>query len=257
MLDLALQLEGLYRNASTHAAGVVIADRPLTELTPLYRDPRSPLPATQFNMKWVESAVLVKFDFLGLKTLTVIHRTVKLLEKARSRAAAGILPLDDPRLTNCCRQVIRSGSFRWKVRCEIRFASSGLRRLRRSRRSSPYIAQDPWIRSTNTSIARWAAARSVSLPNLETALAETYGVIVYQEQVIHRPGPGRLLAGRGRPATPGDGQKEKRGNGPTARRSSWPARSMDYRPAMPRQCSIAWRNSPATASTSATPRPTP
>ena len=66
LLDVSLQLEGLYRNASTHAAGVVIGDRPLTQLTPLYRDPRSDLPATQFNMKWVESAGLVKFDFLGL-----------------------------------------------------------------------------------------------------------------------------------------------------------------------------------------------
>ena len=63
LLETALQLEGLYRNASTHAAGVVIADRPLTQLAPLYRDPRSTLPATQFNMKWVESAGLVKFDF--------------------------------------------------------------------------------------------------------------------------------------------------------------------------------------------------
>src|SRR5205814_4802771 len=58
LLDVALQLEGLYRNASTHAAGIVISDRPLTQLAPLYRDPRSELPATQFNMKWVESAGL-------------------------------------------------------------------------------------------------------------------------------------------------------------------------------------------------------
>jgi DNA polymerase-3 subunit alpha len=65
MLDVALKLEGLYRNASTHAAGVVIGDRPLVELSPLYLDPRSDIPATQFNMKWVESAGLVKFDFLG------------------------------------------------------------------------------------------------------------------------------------------------------------------------------------------------
>src|SRR3546814_8009035 len=81
LLDIALQLEGLYRNASTHAAGVVISDRPLTQLSPLYRDPRSDLPATQFNMKWVESAGLVKFDFLGLKTLTVLRRAMKHLEK--------------------------------------------------------------------------------------------------------------------------------------------------------------------------------
>jgi len=81
LLDTALQLEGLYRNASTHAAGVVIGDRPLQELIPLYRDPRSEIPATQFTMKWAEKAGMVKFDFLGLKTLTVIDRCVKYLAK--------------------------------------------------------------------------------------------------------------------------------------------------------------------------------
>jgi len=80
LLTTALSLEGLYRNASTHAAGVVIGDRPLTELVPLYRDPRSDIPATQFTMKWAEKAGLVKFDFLGLKTLTVIDRCIKYLD---------------------------------------------------------------------------------------------------------------------------------------------------------------------------------
>ena len=81
LLDTALDLEGLYRNAGTHAAGVVIGDRPLTELVPLYRDPRADLPATQFNMKWAESAGLVKFDFLGLKTLTVIQRALNFIRR--------------------------------------------------------------------------------------------------------------------------------------------------------------------------------
>ncbi|RRH75853.1 DNA polymerase III subunit alpha [Falsigemmobacter faecalis] len=79
LLTYAEQLEGLLRNASTHAAGVVIGDRPLDELVPLYRDPRSEMPATQFNMKWVEAAGLVKFDFLGLKTLTVIQNAIDLV----------------------------------------------------------------------------------------------------------------------------------------------------------------------------------
>ncbi|MFA7639647.1 MAG: DNA polymerase III subunit alpha, partial [Parvibaculum sp.] len=77
LLEIGGSLEGLYRHASTHAAGVVIGDRPLDELVPLYRDPRSDMPVTQFNMKWVEPAGLVKFDFLGLKTLTVLDRAVK------------------------------------------------------------------------------------------------------------------------------------------------------------------------------------
>ncbi|SIO05623.1 DNA polymerase III subunit alpha [Vannielia litorea] len=79
LLTYGQQIEGLLRNASTHAAGVVIGDRPLDELVPLYQDPRSDMPATQFNMKWVEQAGLVKFDFLGLKTLTVIQNAVDLI----------------------------------------------------------------------------------------------------------------------------------------------------------------------------------
>ncbi|MEC3861824.1 DNA polymerase III subunit alpha [Mesobacterium sp. TK19101] len=82
LLKYGMQVEGLLRNASTHAAGVVIADRPTDELVPLYRDPRSDMPATQFNMKWVEQAGLVKFDFLGLKTLTVIQNAMDLIFKS-------------------------------------------------------------------------------------------------------------------------------------------------------------------------------
>ena len=82
LLDYGQQVEGLLRNASTHAAGVVIGDRPLDALVPLYQDPRSDMPATQFNMKWVEQAGLVKFDFLGLKTLTVIQNAVDQIKAA-------------------------------------------------------------------------------------------------------------------------------------------------------------------------------
>ncbi|WP_425041276.1 DNA polymerase III subunit alpha [Primorskyibacter sp. S187A] len=82
LLTYGQQVEGLLRNASTHAAGVVIGDRPLDRLVPLYQDPRSDMPATQFNMKWVEQAGLVKFDFLGLKTLTVIQNAVDLILKS-------------------------------------------------------------------------------------------------------------------------------------------------------------------------------
>ncbi|MED5422857.1 MAG: DNA polymerase III subunit alpha, partial [Pseudomonadota bacterium] len=84
LIEIALQLEGLYRHASTHAAGVVIGDRPLHELIPLYRDPRSDMPVTQFNMKYVEQAGLVKFDFLGLKTMTVVHTAAKLVKEVHN-----------------------------------------------------------------------------------------------------------------------------------------------------------------------------
>src|SRR6202007_1409661 len=78
LLDLAMKLEGLPRHSSTHAAGVVIGDRPLSQLVPLYRDPRSDMPVTQFDMKYVEGAGLVKFDFLGLKTLAVVQKEGRL-----------------------------------------------------------------------------------------------------------------------------------------------------------------------------------
>src|SRR3546814_5427585 len=83
LLTVALRLEGLYRHASTHAAGVVIGDRPLDELVPLYRDPRSDMPVTQFNMKFVEQAGLVKFAFPGLHTLPVLQRPCYRLARRR------------------------------------------------------------------------------------------------------------------------------------------------------------------------------
>src|SRR5579871_6727198 len=95
LIEISLKLEGLYRHASTHAAGVVIGDRPLAELVPLYRDPRSDMPVTQFNMKWVELAGLVKFDFLGLKTLTALARCLELLKMRGVELDLADLPLDD------------------------------------------------------------------------------------------------------------------------------------------------------------------
>src|SRR5881396_1518354 len=93
--DIAMKLEGLHRHASTHAAGIVIGDRPLVELVPLYRDPKTDMPVTQFNMKWVEPAGLVKFDFLGLKTLSVLDLAAKLLRQRDILVDLATLPLDD------------------------------------------------------------------------------------------------------------------------------------------------------------------
>jgi DNA polymerase-3 subunit alpha len=185
MFDVALQLEGLYRNASTHAAGIVIADRPLTELTPLYRDPRSPLPATQFNMKWVESAGLVKFDFLGLKTLTVIRRAVRMLERRGAGISLELLPLDDP----AAYELLSAGHTVGVFQMEGQGMRDTLRKLRPSTveeitalislyRPGPMDSIDEYV---DCKMGR----RAVSiLPGLEGALAETYGVIVYQEQVM-------------------------------------------------------------------------
>ena len=96
LLEISEKLEGLYRHASTHAAGMVIGDRPLAELVPLYRDPKSNMPVTQFNWKMVEAAGLVKFDFLGLKTLTVLQKAVDLIKAGRGiEVDLPSLPLDD------------------------------------------------------------------------------------------------------------------------------------------------------------------
>src|SRR5262249_54856357 len=93
--DIAQKLEGLHRHASTHAAGIVIGERPLNEFVPLYRDPKSLMPVTQFNMKWVEPAGLVKFDFLGLTTLTVLDIATKLVRKRGIDLDLSRIPLDD------------------------------------------------------------------------------------------------------------------------------------------------------------------
>src|ERR1700738_1424222 len=96
LVEVGQKLEGLYRHASTHAAGVVIGDRSLEELVPLYRDPRSDMPVTQFNMKYAEMAGLVKFDFLGLKTLSVLQTALRLLGQRGVTLDLANLPLDDP-----------------------------------------------------------------------------------------------------------------------------------------------------------------
>jgi DNA polymerase-3 subunit alpha len=185
LLTVALQLEGLYRNASTHAAGVVIAERPLTELVPLYRDPKASLPATQFNMKWVESAGLVKFDFLGLKTLTVLHRAVKHLERRGAGIALERLPLDD----GPTYELLASGHTVGVFQMEGQGMRDTLRKLRPSSveeitalislyRPGPMDSIDEYV---DCKMGRRPVA---ILPGLEAALAETYGVIVYQEQVM-------------------------------------------------------------------------
>jgi DNA polymerase-3 subunit alpha len=98
----------LPRHSSTHAAGVVIGDRPLDQLVPLYRDPRSDMPVTQFDMKYVEAAGLVKFDFLGLKTLSVLRKGVELLEQRGVHADLDALAWDDPEVYACCSGATRS-----------------------------------------------------------------------------------------------------------------------------------------------------
>jgi len=195
LIEIALQLEGLYRHASTHAAGVVIGDRPLHELVPLYRDPRSDMPVTQFNMKYVEQTGLVKFDFLGLKTMTVIHKTVQMIKSGKG-VDINILdvPFDDPTTFEMLKAGNNVGVFQVE--------SAGMRDLGKQ------IA----IGNLEELLAVIALYRPGPMENIPVYLQnvknpegidymheklkpiteDTYGVMIYQEQVMQAA---QVLAG--------------------------------------------------------------
>ncbi|MFA6265396.1 MAG: DNA polymerase III subunit alpha [Pseudolabrys sp.] len=191
---IAKKLEGLTRHASTHAAGIVIGDRPLSELVPLYRDPKSDMPVTQFNMKWVEQAGLVKFDFLGLKTLTVLKTAVDLLARRDVHIDLGAIPLDDKNTYDLLARAEAVGVFQLE--------SQGMRRAlldMRPDRFEDIIALVALYRPGPMANIPTYCARKHELekpdyihPKLEPVLKETFGVIVYQEQVMQAA---QLLAG--------------------------------------------------------------
>jgi len=186
LITIALKLEGLYRHASTHAAGVVIGDRPLTELVPLYRDPRSDIPVTQFNMKWVELAGLVKFDFLGLKTLTVLARTRGLLAARGVELDLSTLPLDDPGAY----ELLARGDTVGVFQVEGAGVRDMLRKLRPDRFEDIIAANALYRPGPMENIPRYIAVKhgeeapDYLHPALEPILKETYGVMTYQEQVM-------------------------------------------------------------------------
>ncbi|MDX2142438.1 MAG: DNA polymerase III subunit alpha [Rhodospirillaceae bacterium] len=186
LFDISLKLEGLYAHASTHAAGVVIGDRPLEQLVQLYRDPHSDMPVTQFNMKYVEAAGLVKFDFLGLKTLTVLDVAVKLLAKRGITLDLINLPLDNKPTFDMLIRAEASGVFQLE--------SSGMRDV--LRKLKPDVFEDiiavvalyrPGPMDNIPSfINRKHGVEPIDYlhPVLEPILKETYGIMVYQEQVM-------------------------------------------------------------------------
>ncbi|PYE85583.1 DNA polymerase III subunit alpha [Pseudoroseicyclus aestuarii] len=204
LFEYAQQVEGLYRNASTHAAGVVIGDRPIDELVPLYRDPRSDMPATQFNMKWVEQAGLVKFDFLGLKTLTVIQNALDLILKSGRplhvaadgtqlyEPAAGaenqmnLIPLDDEKTYKLYARA--------KTVAVFQVESTGM--MDALRRMKPTCIEDivalvalyrpgPMENIPVYCEVKNGQREIASIhPLIDHILEETQGIIVYQEQVM-------------------------------------------------------------------------
>ena len=186
LMEIALRLEGLYRHASTHAAGVVIGDRSLSELVPLYRDPRSDILVTQFNMKWVELAGLVKFDFLGLKTLTVLARTLELLAARGVELDLSALPLDDP----AAYELLARGDTVGVFQVEGAGVRDMLRKLRPDRFEDIIAANALYRPGPMENIPRYIAVKhgeeepDYLHPALEGTLKETYGVMTYQEQVM-------------------------------------------------------------------------
>ncbi len=192
--DLATKLEGLPRHASTHAAGVVIGDRPLAQLVPLYRDPRSDMPVTQFDMKYVEGAGLVKFDFLGLKTLSVLQKAVQLLAKRGIAIQLDALEWDDPLVYQLLQRGDTVGVFQLE--------SEGMRRTLSAVRPTNFgdiIALVSLYRpGPMDNIPSFGRRKQGSEPIvyphalLEGILSETYGIFVYQEQVMQAA---QVLAG--------------------------------------------------------------
>ena len=204
LLTYGQQVEGLLRNASTHAAGVVIGDRPLDELVPLYQDPRSDMPATQFNMKWVEQAGLVKFDFLGLKTLTVIQNAIDLIHASGRdlhTAADGTqiyepfegaenqinaIPLDDEKTYRLYAAA--------KTVAVFQVESSGM--MDALKRMKPTTIEDIvalvalYRPGPMENIPKYCevknglSERDRLHPTIDHILDETQGIIVYQEQVM-------------------------------------------------------------------------
>ncbi|MCZ6591744.1 MAG: DNA polymerase III subunit alpha [Alphaproteobacteria bacterium] len=186
LLDLALKLEGLYRNSSTHAAGVVIADRPLEEIIPLYRDPRSETLATQFSMKYVELAGLVKFDFLGLKTLDVLQKSVSMLANRGIAIDLESLPLDDAATFEMLSRGDTTGVFQ----CESSGVRDVLRKLKPDRFEDIIAVVALYRPGPMDNIPSYINRKHGREPvdylhkNLEECLSETYGIPIYQEQVM-------------------------------------------------------------------------
>jgi DNA polymerase-3 subunit alpha len=183
--DIAQKLEGLHRHASTHAAGIVIGERPLSEFVPLYRDPKSNMPVTQFNMKWVEPAGLVKFDFLGLKTLTVLETAVRLARQNGADLDLSRVPLDDARTYEMLARGETVGVFQVE--------SQGMRRALIDMRPDRFedlivlvaLYRPGPMANIPTYCARKLGHEPIEYlhPKLEPILNATYGIITYQEQV--------------------------------------------------------------------------
>jgi len=187
LLDISLKLEGLYRHASTHAAGIVIGDENLDEKIPFYKDdPKTGLPVTQFSMKFIEKAGLIKFDFLGLKTLTIINKTCELINNKKNIININLISLKDSNTFDLLKKGNTIGCFQLE--------SKGVREY--LKKLSPDRFEDiiamislyrpgPMEYIENYIKRKHGTEDIIYLhPKLETVLSETYGITIYQEQVM-------------------------------------------------------------------------
>ena len=187
LFDIAIRLEGLYRNSGMHAAGVVIGDRPLDQLVPLYKDPRAEMPVTQYDMKYVEETGLIKFDFLGLKTLTVINRAVEWVKKIHGvELKMAELPLDDKQTYELMQRGDTSAVFQ--------FESGGMRDVMKQIKPDRFedliaiisLYRPGPMDNIPSFVNRKHGVEKIEYlhPDLAPILDETYGIMVYQEQVM-------------------------------------------------------------------------
>lgn len=186
LMELGQKLEGLYRHASTHAAGVIISDAPLCKIVPLYQEQEGTLPAVEFSMKYAEAAGLIKFDFLGLKTLTVLQETLNLLEKKGIVLQLETLPLDDAKTFELLCRVETVGIFQ----LESAGMSEVLRQLQPERFEEIVALVALYRPGPMDDIPRYLACRHgrekvhYEYDCLQSILTNTFGVMVYQEQVL-------------------------------------------------------------------------
>lgn len=187
LFEIAIKLEGLYRNSGMHAAGVVIGDRPLEQLVPLYKDPRADMPVTMYDMKYVEETGLIKFDFLGLKTLTVIQRAVDWIKRAQGiDLDMEAVPLDDEETY----RMLQEG----KTTAVFQFESAGMKDVHKQIKPDRFedliaivsLYRPGPMDNIPTFIKRKHGEEEIQYlhPKLEPILKETYGIMVYQEQVM-------------------------------------------------------------------------
>ena len=186
LFEIAVKLEGLYRNTSTHAAGVVIGNKPLDEIVPVYKDPSSDMPVTQYDKKYVEEASLIKFDFLGLKTLTTIKKALNLIARRGIEVDIDHIPLDDKETFELLRRADTTGVFQLE--------STGMKKILHDMqpdkiedivalvslyRPGPMDSIPTYIK-----VKKGEEKPDYMHPMLEPILKETYGIMIYQEQVM-------------------------------------------------------------------------